>query len=100
MLGRVRGKTVELDEAITELDGKRVRVVLEAIDERNAASRSSAGSDDADRRLIELLKNAPLDDRPLDAEERRRVEDLRAGRAELVPHTDVRAKVTARSKGQ
>ena len=32
--GTVRGKTIELESTVPELDGKRVRVVLEAVDEQ------------------------------------------------------------------
>ena len=31
--GTVHGKTIELESTVPELDGKRVRVVLEAVDE-------------------------------------------------------------------
>jgi hypothetical protein len=32
--GTVHGKTIELESTVPELDGKRVRVVLEAVDEQ------------------------------------------------------------------
>ena len=32
--GTVHGKTIELESPVPELDGKRVRVVLEAVDEQ------------------------------------------------------------------
>jgi hypothetical protein len=33
--GTVHGKTIELESTVPELDGKRVRVVLEAVDEQH-----------------------------------------------------------------
>ena len=72
MYGRVHGRTVELDDPISGLEGKRVRVVLEVIEEFS-------------------IDSAPLDDRPLDDEERRAIDEYRAGKAELVPHEEVRA---------
>lgn len=84
MLGRIHGNTIELDAALPELDGKRVRVMVEAIDD---------GSFD------ELVNNAPADDRPLDDEERAAIEELQRGKVELVPHAEVRAKLAARKRG-
>lgn len=39
--GLVQGRTVVLDEAIPPLDGKRVRVVLEPVDESDLADASN-----------------------------------------------------------
>lgn len=36
--GTVHGKTIELESTVPELDGKRVRVVLEAVDEPRLTS--------------------------------------------------------------
>jgi hypothetical protein len=85
VFGRIHGNTIELDAALPELDGKRVRVVVEAVEE--AAS------------FDELMRNAKLDERPLDDEERAAIEELRQGKLELVPHDEVRAKLAAQKRG-
>lgn len=40
--GTVHGKTIELESTVPELDGKRVRVVLEAVDEQRLTTEQQA----------------------------------------------------------
>jgi hypothetical protein len=41
-VGTIHGTTIDLESTIPELDGKRVRVVLEAVDEQRLATEQQA----------------------------------------------------------
>ncbi len=87
MFGRVHGNTIELEGSVPALDGKRVRVVVEEVeDEPRAAS------------FEELVREAPVDDREMTEEERIAVDEYHAGKTERVAHEQVRAKLAARTK--
>jgi len=59
--GLVRGRTIELESAVPEMDGQRVRVVLEPVEEPRL-------SDEQQRELwrawIEHGPQGPIEDRP------------------------------------
>jgi hypothetical protein len=80
LTGRIHNGVVELDEPVAGLDGKRVRIVV--IDD--------------DDRVDAALTGACTDDRGPTEVEREAIEELRSGRAKLVPHDVVRAKNAAR----
>ncbi len=77
--GRVHGATIELDAPLPSLEGQRVRVVVEPMDDP----------------VEEAIRNAPLDDFPLTDEERAAVVEWRAGRTHWIPGAEVRAKIEA-----
>ncbi len=85
MFGRVRGKSIELESELPSLDGKRVKIVIELVEDLEA--------------LDSLLSAAPLDDRPMTDEERKAIAEVREERARLIPHEEVRAKIDARKNG-
>ena len=57
--GLVQGRTVVLDEAIPPLEGKRVRVVLEPVDEPDLTSASNA---EAWRQWLAHGPQGPIED--------------------------------------
>ncbi len=80
IVGRVHGTTIELEAPLPALEGQRVRVVVEPVEDP---------VDDA-------IRNAPLDDFPLTDEERAAVAEWRAGKTHWIPGAAVRAKIEAR----
>jgi len=59
--GLLRGKTIELESAVPEMDGKRVRVVLEPVEEQRLSVQQQRESW---RTWIERGPQGPIEDGP------------------------------------
>ncbi len=58
--GLLRGKTIELEDSVPEMDGKRVRVLLEPLDEEKRLSREEQR--DMWREWVEHGPQGPIED--------------------------------------
>ena len=83
-VGRVVDGQIELDGRLSELDGRRVGVTVEVLDEEEHPA-------------LRATRDAPPDERPYSAEERASVEQARSKGA-YVTTSELRARLATQAK--
>ena len=83
LLGRVVGEKIELDEPVTGLDGKRIRITLEVVD---------AEADE--HPVARAIREAPTDDKPMSLEERASIDSAKRDPRRYTT-AEIRAKLSA-----
>ena len=76
-IGLVRGSTIELEGGLPGLDGQRVRIVAEPVDEA----------------VLRAIAEATADDTPLSDQERAGAAEVRAGTAKTLSTEEMRARI-------